>query len=390
MDFKNKNILLILHAGVLGGAERQGLGLGRILVEKYSCNVYLLLTHSEKMSDEFKEFAEKCHIQDIFHFGEPYIVLRQEFSFKNLKRLVWSSKYLLRMRKGLLPYKIDLIFPFLNFPSKIAFYLYKLLPTAKFTFWHQLGLDVFKDDVFEKLAAKYTPGVIANAPNGIELFREAHKLEDKRAFVLPQFLTMKYKYFSREETRQKYHITQDSVVIGMVSHYRPDKKHELLLQAFLELTENFPNINLIFLGYKDANPVTLEKYERILKRINSQKLQSKVLVLSGKPVEEILSIMDIGVLVSEIEGTPNVVMEYMLYELPIIASRHPGCVALLDNSPFLIENNIIELKKGLATLIASKNLRKKEGMKNKEIINRYTPENYMNEFNKIMNALIDG
>ncbi|OEY71662.1 glycosyltransferase family 4 protein [Salegentibacter salarius] len=389
MDFKNKSILLILHAGVLGGAERQGLGLGRILVEQYNCEVYLLLTHSEKTSAEFRDFAKKCHIKAVFHFGEPYIVFKKEFNIKNLKRLVWSSKYLLRMRKGLMPYRIDFIFPFLNFPSKIAFYLYKLLPTVKFTFWHQLGLDVFKDDVFEKLAARYTPCVIANAPNGIELFREAHRLENKRAFVLPQFLTMNYQNFSKEEIRQKYDISQDSVVIGMVSHYRPDKKHHLLLEAFFELSEKFQNVTLVFLGYRGANPVTQEKFDKIVNKVNRKNVHNKVLVLSEKPVEEILSMMDIGVLVSEVEGTPNVVMEYMLYKLPVVASRHPGCVGLLENSSFLIKNDINELKSALTSLIDSEDLRIKEGLKNRKIIDGFTPENYMIKLNGIMNKMIN-
>ena len=57
----------------------------------------------------------------------PAQVSKIEFSIKNLKRFKWSIQYLLKMRKGLLPYKYDIIIPFLNFPSKVAFYLYKLL-----------------------------------------------------------------------------------------------------------------------------------------------------------------------------------------------------------------------------------------------------------------------
>lgn len=389
MNFKNKNILLVLHAGVLGGAERQGLGLGKVLTEQYSCKVYLLLTHSEKVSSEFAAFVKECHIVEVFHYGEPYIVFKKEFTIKNLKRLVWSSKYLLRMRKGLLPYRIDFIFPYLNFPSKIAFYLYKMLPTAKFTFWHQLGLDVFKDDIFEKLAARHTPCVIANAPNGLELYRKAHKLESKRAFVLPQFLTMDFQEFSCKEVREKYQIDKDSIVIGMVSHYRPDKKHDLLFRAFKELVKIYPKITLVFLGFKDANSVTQAKFNKISTEIFDNKLQNKVLLLSEEPVQEILSMLNIGVLVSEIEGTPNVVMEYMLYKLPVVATIHPGCVDLLSDSQFLIKNDLDELKNALSKLIESKNLREKEGLKNREIIQLYNPDDYLKKLKKIMNKVIN-
>ena len=61
--------------------------------------------------------------------------------------------------------------------------------------------------------------------------------------------------------------------------------------------------------------------------------------MSGINVHDVLNVLDIGVLVSEIEGTPNVVMEYMLYGLPVIASNHKGCCALLGDSSFLISND---------------------------------------------------
>ena len=190
--------------------------------------------------------------------------------------------------------------------------------------------------------------------------------------------------FPKEEIKQKYGISQGSIVIGMISHYRPDKKHNLLLEAFIELSEEFPNAILVFLGYRDANPVTQEKFDKIVDKVNRKNLNTRIFVLSEKPVEEILSMMDIGVLVSEIEGTPNVVMEYMLYKLPVIASKHPGCVGLLGNSSFLIENDIDGLKSALTDLIVSEDLRIKEGLKNKSIIDGYTPENYMIELGKII------
>ena len=46
MELKNKNILLIIHAGALGGAERQALGLAKYLNEACNCTVDLLFTVS--------------------------------------------------------------------------------------------------------------------------------------------------------------------------------------------------------------------------------------------------------------------------------------------------------------------------------------------------------
>lgn len=91
MNFYDKNILLIIHHGSLGGAERQGLGLGKILSEHYNCKIYLLLTFSRETTEEFENYAEECHIKEIFHFGQSYLEFRKEITYKNLKRLEVGS-----------------------------------------------------------------------------------------------------------------------------------------------------------------------------------------------------------------------------------------------------------------------------------------------------------
>ena len=384
MDFHNKNILLILHQGSLGGAERQGLSLGKILAENHGCTIYLLLTFSAKVSEDFETYAKSCHVKKIFHFGAPYLVVRKEFSYKNLKRLVWSTKYILRMRKGLKPYKLDFIFPFLNFPSKVAFYLYKVLPSVKFTFWHQLGLDTFKDDVFEKYAANHIPCIIANAPNGITLFKDAHPLSKRPSYVLPQFLAFEPVFMEHNALLKKYELPENALCIGMVAHYRPEKLHYLLLNAFIELLETHENIHLIFLGNKYNSEITERQFQALQLIVTENKLEKNVHILSHKPVKEVLNLMDMGVLVSEIEGTPNAVMEYMAYGLPVVATAHSGCELLLKNSDFLIKNDQKDLKNALSTFINSAKLRQTEGDKNLALIKEYTPENYLSKLKTIM------
>lgn len=388
MDFINKNILLIIHSGSLGGAERQALGISSYLTEQYNCNVYLLLTHSLKTTREFDDYIKKSSILQVFHFGEPYLIGRKEFTYKNLKRYYWSLKYLLKMRKGLLDYKIDIILPFLNFPSKVAFYLYKILPTVKFTFWHQLGLDIQKKDVFETIAAKNIPCVIANASNGLDYFREDYELKPNRAFILPQYISMKYEYFDRNKIKGELGIKNNDIIIGMVAHFRPEKHQELLIKIFKKIACKYPYCKLILLGNINNTVVTLEKFKILKSIIKNYKLENKILLLNDYKVEKILSILDIGVLLSRIEGTPNSVMEYMLYNLPVVSTNHPGCRELLKNSEYLIENKEQEIFSAIENLVLSKKRRVIEGKKNKKLITEYTKEKYVQRLVEIMNQFV--
>ena len=57
--FHNKNVVLLIKVSVLGGAERQALGLAAYLKSNYNCNVSLVATHSNIPTPEFKVFANK-------------------------------------------------------------------------------------------------------------------------------------------------------------------------------------------------------------------------------------------------------------------------------------------------------------------------------------------
>lgn len=388
MDFYKKNILLVIHQGSLGGAERQGLGMAKILSEDYNCRVDVLLTFSGEMNEEFKEFAKHCKVRDIFYYGPSYLNFPKRFKLKEFKKLKWSIEYLLLLKRKLKPRNYEVIIPFLSFPSKISFYLYKLLPGVKFTFWHHLGLDRFNDDLFERIAIKNTPCIIVNAEDGLNVFRKHYKLDADKLFVLPQYLSMEFSQGSPAELKQRYAIPESHIVIGMIAHYRPEKLHSLLLNAFFDLLKDYDHIHLILLGNKEISATSHVKFTDLFKEIKEKELLGRVSLLSGEKVSDVLSVMNIGVLVSEIEGMPNSVMEYMLYGLPVVTTAHSGCKTLLGNSEFLIANNEYELYTALKRLIDSPTLRKAEGDSNARKIKFFNKESYILSLEKIMNKRI--
>src|SRR5690606_13383786 len=121
---------------------------------------------------------------------------------------------------------------------------------------------------------------------------------------------------NKESLLIKYGIPKSAIVIGMIAHYRLEKYHELLLNVFDKLNAQHKEIHLVFLGNENLNIVANKKYHFLLHQIKKKNLSSSVSLLSEANVEEILNVLDIGVLVSQIEGVPNAVMEYMLYGIP--------------------------------------------------------------------------
>ncbi|UOX34027.1 glycosyltransferase family 4 protein [Flavobacterium sediminilitoris] len=382
-SFENKTVVLMIKVAMLGGAERQALGLADYLSRKFNCNIYLVATHSNKPTKEFKDFAESCGVDKVYYFGEPSLTIRNEFSIFNLKKAIRAIKYIYKIKNEVKIFKPDVIIPFLNTPSKIAALIYKSV-NAKVTFWHQLGLDNYTYDWLEKKAIKNVPFIIANAENGLKVFKEYYNIPKEKLFVLPQYVSISKISIDTEKLRIKFKIPKESIVIGMIAHYRNEKLQKLLLQSFSEINTN-KNIHLVFLGNKDNSTETSDNYNLIVSLSKSLNCFEKVSFLSGELVEEVLNCLDIGVLVSEIEGTPNVVMEYMLYGLPIIASNHDGCIGLLEESEFLIPNEKVTLTNKLTLLIEDDELRKKESDKNISKIKKYSIDNYISQLTSIIN-----
>lgn len=383
-SFQNKTVVLMIKVAMLGGAERQALGLADFLIKNYNCKVHLIATHSNQATKEFREFTLACGINEIHYFGEPSLTIRKGLSILNIKRTFRALKYLKKMKTEVARFHPDIIIPFLNTPSKIAALIYKSAG-AKLTFWHQLGLDNCIYDLLEKKAVNQTPFIIANATNGLEVFQNHYKIPKEKLFVLAQYVSIKRIILDAVSLKAKFGIPSNAITIGMIAHYRTEKYQELLLQSFSEIkTEK--KIHLVFLGNRDNSQETLDKYNSIVALSKSLNCFDNVSFLSGESVEEVLNCTDIGVLVSEIEGTPNVVMEYMLYQLPVIASHHAGCIGLLQPSKFLIPNDKTLLRDKLQILIDNKSLRIKEGEDNAEKIKKFSIENYIKSLHSIINS----
>jgi len=385
-SFQNKNVVILIKDAILGGAERQALGFAKYLIEDFNCSVSIVITYSNNQSVEFQEFLNEIGIDKVYYFGKPSLSVKKEISIGNIKKSLRALKYLIKITFGIRKLKPDVLVPFMNGPSKIASLIYNFTG-AEITFWHQLGLEVCFYDWLEKKAVEKVPVIIANAENGLNVFKDYYKVLDKKLFVLPQYVAIKKEELNKESLKNKFSIPSNSIVIGMVAHYRAEKFQELLIEAFAEIAFSY-DVYLVLLGNKENNSDTLSKYERLKLLIHELNLTDKISLLSGISVHEVLNILDVGVLISGIEGTPNVVMEYMLYGLPVIASNHKGCQALLGDSNFLIPNDKNILVNKLKNLILKENLRNQEGQKNLIKIGNNSPKHYFEKLQNILNKSI--
>ena len=171
---------------------------------------------------------------------------------------------------------------------------------------HRLGKLLYKKYVDVKiapseLAAKYTFGEKAYNKG------QVHKLNN--ALDLNVF---KYDESWRNEVRAEFGLSQDTLVVGHVGRFYPQKNHDFLLDVFNEIRKKKPNSVLVLVG----NGLLEEKIKEKAKRLGLE----DCIIYAGvrKDVSRVLCAFDVFVFPSFYEGMPNTVIEAQSTGLPCV------------------------------------------------------------------------
>jgi len=378
-SFQSKNIVILLKSFVLGGAEKQALYLASELQNKRACNVYIYSYIKSPNPGLFYQECQKYNLKNTVIVKNP---LSASGNFKYLKRRIKIALFGLNLRK----HKPDIIIPYLNPPSIIASLCYKIAG-AQITFWHHRGPDYYRADRLERIAVKKSPFFIANSPDGKEELIETLKIPRENTSFLPNFSTVKD--ISQSRKIDVLNPLKGKIVIGMVAHFRVQKLQHLLLKSFNKTISKYNTIHLVLAGNIYESDDELSNYKAVKELIKENKLESKVTILHNQKTDSILPYFDIGVLLSKKEGMPNVIMEYMAYGLPVVCTKHAGCVSLLGaDYPFYInDNNDTEkIAFKLETLVKGKQLRKKIGAENKNRLQKdFLIDTYLDKLATLIN-----
>lgn len=120
------------------------------------------------------------------------------------------------------------------------------------------------------------------------------------------------------EYRQSLGIPENAQVVGSVFRFWAEKRPMLWLQTAALVAKRYPDVHFLVIG---EGPMRREMEAFI----NNNGLKGRVHLPGARPeVATPLSAMDIFVLTSEFEGTPNVVLEAQWLGLPVVATDSGG------------------------------------------------------------------
>jgi glycosyltransferase involved in cell wall biosynthesis len=188
--------------------------------------------------------------------------------------------------------------------------------------------------------------------------------------------------------RQELGLKEDNILIGAIGRLVWEKGFEYLIQSIPDVLKVYPNVKILIVG------------EGPLKdRLKAQGKRLKVedhLIFTGfrNDIKEILSVIDILVIPSILEGFPMITLEGMAVAKPIIASRIDGIEEqITDGETGLLvpSQDADALANGINRLINNRDLALRLGMNARhKVEKKFSVIKMITETEKVYQSMCDG
>lgn len=301
-------ILFITNSLGQGGKERRLVELIKGMKEYPEYELQLLM------------FSEDIDYQEIFH--TPVIITRIKDNHSKILHLYKLYKYIKKNSPDIVQ-TWDSLTSFyiflLSFVIKIN-YIAGHVTTAPKKVWKSYG---FLVSLFSFLSFSRSKIVLGNSYAGLVSFNAPKK---KSKVIHNGYNFLRNQLFNKDEIRLKYGLNNE-IVITMIASFNITKDYLTFLSTACQLKEvDGKKINYVCVGkgpLLDAYMSNYKKYPHI--------------VFTGgiSHVEEIISVSDLGVLLSNPskhgEGISNAIMEFMAQGKPVIASIGGGNAEIITD-----------------------------------------------------------
>ncbi|HWL95240.1 MAG TPA: glycosyltransferase [Phycisphaerae bacterium] len=209
--------------------------------------------------------------------------------------------------------------------------------------------------------------IIANSWAGLEFERDTQGMDPARLCVVPNGVdTSRFAPRERAGSRRELGIPEDAVVFGMFAHFRGNKDPVTLLKAAVVILERNPSAYLVLVGASDGDgPLSLFGQCRAI-AAEAPQVADRILFTGRRDdAARLYNMIDIKVLSTRFEGTPNVILEAMASGLPVVTTdvSDNRRIVLDGQSGFLVPPSDVDaLANRMELLIRDEPLRRAMGV----------------------------
>jgi len=192
------------------------------------------------------------------------------------------------------------------------------------------------------------------------------------------------------EAHARFGIPEDALVIGQAARLIPSKGQAILLDAFIKLVRQFPDLHLVFVG---TSLFGRRDYEQALRnRAAKAGLAERVHFTGFIPdVRQGLAAMDVFVHASVETDSPVSLTEAMSCGLPVVVSAVPGTIEMVtsENDACVFRSgNSDALALSLARLIKDDHLRMEMGARARvSVIRKFSLQASVTKFESLLEAV---
>jgi glycosyltransferase involved in cell wall biosynthesis len=357
---RKQNILFFHQSAELYGSDKTLLYLVKDLNQNSNYNPIVVLPSEGELTIILKDL-------NITYITTPVLKLsRGMFRAKELLKLpfqiVKSIKYINKQLKG-----IDITLIHSNTLAVFLGFFYAKLKGIPHV-WHIHEIiehPKYAKFIYPKLINSFSKTVIFNSIAAQNNMCYSNSSLKNKSHVVWNGISRNLEFSSLEkisDLKRNYNINLDNIVIGLVGRISRWKGHELLLDAFYDLTKEFPNISLVFVGsIPPSQTVYKDKIEIKIKKFG---LQDKCIIIPfQKEIWGLYDIFDFTVVPStEPEPFGLVALEAMMSKKCVIGANHGGLKEIIshDETGILFEpNNKESLKTCIRILITNPEKRDK-------------------------------
>ena len=254
-----------------------------------------------------------------------------------------------------------------------GFHFYKGAPLFNWLIYYPL----------ERLAAKWTDIIITINKEDLNIAKKM-KLRNNGNVEMIHGVGLDEKKYIMEnldiiEYRKKLGLNENDFVILVLAELNRNKNHIQIIKAIKQISEEYPNIKVLFAGRGNLE-------EELKEKINKFNLQNNIKLIGyRRDVKEILKCSNSVGLFSIREGLGKCILEGMLTDNIIIATETRGPKELINNGEngFLVKvGDYKETAEKIKLIYENKELQKKFINESKKKVKMYYISNVLNELVK--------